>query len=179
MLVNNAGVALDGFDARVARDTMETNFFGPLRVTEALLPSIRDGGHVVMVSSGIGELSGIASPLRERFADPLLTRDGLIELAQSFVAAVEQGQHAALGWPSSAYRISKVSLNALTRVFAASLAPRRIRVNAVCPGWVRTDMGGPGAARSIEQGAASIVGLALTESGPTGGFFRDQKPIPW
>jgi len=179
VLVNNAGIALDGFNARVARDTIETNFFGPLRVTEALLPVIGDGGHVVMVSSGMGELRGVSPELGERFADPALTRDGLVELVQSFVKAVEDGRHAKLGWPSSAYRVSKVALNALTRSFARSFEPRRIRVNAVCPGWVRTDMGGAGASRSVEQGAASIVGTALLESGPTGGFFRDQRAIAW
>jgi NAD(P)-dependent dehydrogenase (short-subunit alcohol dehydrogenase family) len=92
---------------------------------------------------------------------------------------VERGRHSRSGWPSSAYRVSKVSLNALVRILARELGPRRIRVNAVCPGWVRTDMGGAGATRSVEKGAASIVWAAALEDGPTGGFFRDGQPIPW
>ncbi|HYX92125.1 MAG TPA: SDR family oxidoreductase [Myxococcaceae bacterium] len=178
-LVNNAGIALDGFNATVARRTLEVNFFGALHVTEALLSRISDGGNIVMVSSGIGELSGLAPALRERFMDPQLGREGLLELMRSFIRDVESGRHAAAGWPSSAYRVSKVGLNALTRILARELAKRRIRVNAVCPGWVRTDMGGRHAQRTVEEGAASIVWAAALDDGPSGGFFRDGKPIPW
>ena len=79
----------------------------------------------------------------------------------------------------TAYRVSKVGLNALVRVLAPALAERQIIVNAVCPGWVRTDMGGPGASRSVPQGAASIVWAATREGTPTGGFFRDGRRIDW
>lgn len=82
------------------------------------------------------------------------------------------------GFP--AYRMSKTALNALTRITAAELASTNIKVNAVCPGWVRTDMGGAEAERPVEVGAETPVWLAtLPENGPTGGFFRDQRPIPW
>jgi NAD(P)-dependent dehydrogenase (short-subunit alcohol dehydrogenase family) len=82
------------------------------------------------------------------------------------------------GWPG--YRLSKTALNALTRILAAELEGTRVKVNSVCPGWVRTDMGGPGASRSVEQGAETPVWLALlSDDGPTGGFFRDKRPIPW
>lgn len=78
------------------------------------------------------------------------------------------------------YRFSKVGLNALTRILADELQGTRVKVNSVCPGWVRTDMGGPNATRSLEDGAATIVWLAtLADDGPTGGFFRDRTPIPW
>jgi NAD(P)-dependent dehydrogenase (short-subunit alcohol dehydrogenase family) len=78
------------------------------------------------------------------------------------------------------YRFSKAGLNALTRILADELRDSRIKINSVCPGWVRTDMGGPGADRSVEQGVDTIVWLAtLPDSGPSGGFFRDRQPIPW
>lgn len=78
-----------------------------------------------------------------------------------------------------AYRISKTSLNALTRMLAAELHRDRILVNSVCPGWVATDMGGPGG-RPVADGAAGITWMAtLPDNGPTGGFFRDRQPIPW
>lgn len=81
------------------------------------------------------------------------------------------------GWP--AYRISKTALNAVTRIFAAE-AVENVKINSVCPGWTRTDMGGPEAERSVEEGATGIVWAAtLKDSGPSGGFFRDGKPIPW
>lgn len=82
------------------------------------------------------------------------------------------------GFP--AYRMSKAALNALTRITAAELKGTNIKVNAVCPGWVRTDMGGPNADRSVEEGADTPVWLAtLPDNGPTSGFFRNRKPIPW
>jgi NAD(P)-dependent dehydrogenase (short-subunit alcohol dehydrogenase family) len=82
------------------------------------------------------------------------------------------------GFP--AYRMAKTALNALTRITAAELASTNIKVNAVCPGWVRTDMGGPEADRPVEIGAETPVWLAtLPEDGPTGGFFRDRRPIAW
>jgi len=78
------------------------------------------------------------------------------------------------------YRISKTAINAVTRVMAAKLGGDGIKVNSVCPGWVRTDMGGPNAPRTVEEGADTIVWLAtLPDKGPTGGFFRDRKPISW
>ena len=108
-----------------------------------------------------------------------MTRDGLVALAQEFVADVAARRHRERGWPSSAYSVSKIALNALVRVWAPELAARRIIINAVCPGWVRTDMGGRSASRTVEKGAASIVWAATREGQPTGGFFRDGRPIDW
>lgn len=82
------------------------------------------------------------------------------------------------GW-STAYCISKSSLNALTRHLACELAPRNILVNAYCPGWVRTDMGGKTAPRSVQQGADTAIWLATADVRETGRFFRDREIIPW
>jgi NAD(P)-dependent dehydrogenase (short-subunit alcohol dehydrogenase family) len=78
------------------------------------------------------------------------------------------------------YSLSKLALNGLTLQLAAQLEKEGIQVNAVCPGWVRTDMGGPEAPRSVQEGAASIMAAALMDKdGPTGKFFRDGKEIDW
>jgi NAD(P)-dependent dehydrogenase (short-subunit alcohol dehydrogenase family) len=79
-----------------------------------------------------------------------------------------------------AYNVSKAAMNAITRVLALDLRAEGILVNSVCPGWVRTDMGGASAPRSVEEGAASVLWAArLGPDGPTGGFFRDGQPVPW
>ncbi len=92
----------------------------------------------------------------------------------------ESGSLASMGAGPPAYQVTKAGLNALTRTLAGELRSSRILVNAVCPGWVKTDMGGAGAPRSVEEGAKGIVWAAtLPDSGPTGGFFRDGKPLPW
>lgn len=83
-----------------------------------------------------------------------------------------------MGGGTPAYTASKVALNALTRMLAAELRADGVLVNAVCPGWVATDMGGPGG-RAVADGAASVVWAAtLPDDGPTGGFFRDGRPSP-
>ena len=179
VLVNNAGISMNGFNDRVVRETLAVNFFGALLLTEALLPIIRDGGTIVLVSSGMGELHAYAPAIRARFADPNLTRDQLVALVEEFIAAVAAGRHEKEGWPSSAYRVSKAALNALARVLARDLALRQIRVNAVCPGWVRTRMGGASASRPVEKGAASVVWAATLSDATTGGFYRDGQPARW
>lgn len=152
VLINNAGVLLDRYSTSILelpvdtlRATLETNLFGALRVSQALLPLMRASraGRVVNLASGMGQL-----------------------------AEMEAG--------APAYRISKTALNALTRILATEMAEYHIKVNSVCPGWCRTDLGGPEAPRSPEEGIDSVVWLAtLSDDGPTGGFFRDRQPIPW
>jgi len=178
VLVNNAGIGSWGSDLRKSVHTIETNYVGSRNVTDALLPFLPDGGRVVNVSSGLGELSYLGRELRSRFADPSLTRPELDSLVSSYRSALEAGKGKADGWPS-AYSVSKIALNAHTRILARELLPRRISVNAVCPGWVRTDMGGPGASRSVPVGARSIVLAATILGDATGDFYRDGKRIPW
>jgi NAD(P)-dependent dehydrogenase (short-subunit alcohol dehydrogenase family) len=84
-----------------------------------------------------------------------------------------------MGAGAPAYSVSKAALNALTRILAAELRRDRILVNAVCPGWVATDMGGAGG-RPVEQGAGSVMwAVLLPDDGPTGGFFRDGRQLDW
>jgi NAD(P)-dependent dehydrogenase (short-subunit alcohol dehydrogenase family) len=89
------------------------------------------------------------------------------------------GSLAEMGAGSPAYSVSKAALNAQTRILAAELRGDGILVNSVCPGWVATDMGGPGG-RPVEQGAASVMwAVLLPDDGPSGGFFRDGRPVDW
>lgn len=152
VLINNAGVSIERFQCRlldlplgILQRTLNTNLFGVLRVTQALVPLMRasTAGRVVNLSSEMGQLETMTAG-------------------------------------SPAYRISKTALNALTRILAAELDGSHIKVNAACPGWCRTDLGGRNAPRSAEEGVDTVVWLAtLPEDGPSGGFFRDRAPIAW
>jgi NAD(P)-dependent dehydrogenase (short-subunit alcohol dehydrogenase family) len=89
------------------------------------------------------------------------------------------GSLAGMGAGAPAYSVSKAALNAMTRILAAELRDEGVLVNAVCPGWVATDMGGAGG-RPVEQGGASVMwAVTLADDGPTGGFFRDGRPLEW
>lgn len=138
--------------------------------------------------SGISAFTGDAGIVRETFETntigPFLLCQALIPLMRGNGRVVNVssglGQLSDMGGSYPGYRLSKVALNALTRIFADELQGTKIKVNSVCPGWVRTDMGGADAARSVETGADTIVWAALLpDDGPTGGFFRDRKPIAW
>jgi NAD(P)-dependent dehydrogenase (short-subunit alcohol dehydrogenase family) len=90
------------------------------------------------------------------------------------------GQLSSMSSYAPSYSTSKAALNAITILFANALRRDGILVNCVDPGWVRTDMGGRAAPRSVAEGADTIVWLAtLPDKGPTGGFFHDRKTIGW
>ena len=106
---------------------------------------------------------------------PLLRRS-----ASARIVNVSSGAGALtdMGGGTPAYRVSKTALNALTRILAAELRRDRILVNSVCPGWVATDVGGPGG-RPVEAGGASVMWAVRLDDGPSGGFFRDGQRIDW
>jgi NAD(P)-dependent dehydrogenase (short-subunit alcohol dehydrogenase family) len=131
-------------------------------------------------------LKTLREVLATNLEGPFLMSRGLVPLMQrrnyGRIVNISSGlgQLSDMGSGSPAYRISKASLNALTRTLAAELSGTNILVNSACPGWVRTDMGGPNAVRSVEEGAETAIWLAtLPDGGPTGGFFRDRIAIPW
>jgi len=152
ILVNNAGVMLDPRGSRVL---------------DSRIGTWRD----TLETNLIGPLAlvqALASLMRKN-------RYGRIVNISS-----GQGQLSDMGAGTPAYRVSKTALNALTRTLAAELKGSGILVNSMCPGWVKTDMGGSSAPRTVEQGADTAVWLAtLPDDGPSGGFFRDRKPIAW
>ena len=106
---------------------------------------------------------------------PLMERSGNGRIVN---VSSGMGQLSDMGGGAPSYRLSKAGLNVLTRILSSELAGSGIKVNSVCPGWVKTDMGGASASKEVEDGADTPVWLAtLPDDGPTGGFFRDRKPI--
>jgi NAD(P)-dependent dehydrogenase (short-subunit alcohol dehydrogenase family) len=157
-LVNNAGVY-----SGPARRIWDVNVLGPLLLTRAVQSLLAPNARVVMVTSDLGQLSGQPASLVRRLSNPELSLADLEDLVKE---------------APDGYGASKAALNALARVFANALKPQGILVNAISPGWVRTDMGGRNAPRSVEQGAASVLwGVRLRPGGPTGGVFEDGNPM--
>ncbi|GGD81001.1 SDR family oxidoreductase [Paenibacillus nasutitermitis] len=167
VLVNNAGIILDhgvsvlDVEESVMRETFETNYFGALRMIQAAVP--------LMKKHQYGRIVNLSSGL------------GSFEILQGLLG---------LKGSSSAYRISKTMLNALTCLVAQDVAEMGIKVNAACPGRVQTDMGKATASHKVPEGVPSPVTVAegadtavwlatLDEEGPSGGFFRDRKRAAW
>lgn len=154
VLVNNAGIFADpSFSS------------GRASVFDADLGAVRRGLE-----------TNTLAPLRiSQLLIPLMKGRGRVVNVSSGM-----GQLSQMNGCCPAYRMSKTALNALTRIFSDELKDTGVKVNAVCPGWVRTDLGGPEADLSVEDGARGIVWAAtLPDDGPSGGFFRHGQPIPW
>ena len=156
LLINNAGVIMEpgGLESKVTCFTVS--------------PEIVEEAYAI---NSVGSLRTVQA-----------FHDLLIKARQPRIVNVSSGMGALSemkgGFP--AYRMSKAAMNALTGILAAEFEGTRVKVNSVCPGWVRTDMGGANAERSIEEGIEGILWAAkLPPDGPTGGFFRDGKPIAW
>jgi len=149
ILFNNAGILLKEYDVD-AVDTPETsilktfntNTLGVLRVCRSVIPLMKNGGRIINVSSGMGQLEDMESG-------------------------------------SIAYRLSKTALNALSKVMSNELSSRNIKVNAICPGWVQTDMGGSSANLTVEESTDRIIKFALEDNFPNGKFLQHGEIIPW
>ena len=151
VLVNNAAILPDEISPALSvgleevRDTIETNVYGVLRLSQKLIPPMIENnyGRIINLSSGMGQLSDMGS--------------GYL-----------------------AYRVSKTALNTVTRVLAQETSGHDIQINVVDPGWVKTDMGGPNAPSTPEEGADTVVWLSTRPAGePSGMFYKNRKIIDW
>ena len=151
ILINNAGILIPGLKHKI--DAVETddesilktfniNTVGVLRVCKAVLPMMQPTSRIINISSGMGQMEGMATG-------------------------------------SIAYRLSKSALNALTIVLSQELLSKDIKVNAICPGWVQTDMGGYEATLTVKESVESIKKFALSDDFPNGKFLRHGEILPW
>uniref|UniRef100_A0A3Q4GLN3 Carbonyl reductase 1 n=1 Tax=Neolamprologus brichardi TaxID=32507 RepID=A0A3Q4GLN3_NEOBR len=149
---------------------------------------IYSNGRVVNVSSMncVSGLKKCSPDLQQRFRNENITEEELVELMQRFVDEAKKGEHKERGWTDGAYTVSKIGLTVLSVIHARRLTKERpndgILLNACCPGWVRTDMAGPTAPKSPDEGAVTPVYLALLPSGakePHGKYLSDKEVQPW
>ncbi|XP_059542397.1 carbonyl reductase [NADPH] 1-like [Myotis daubentonii] len=192
VLVNNAAIGFTGNDPTPfhikAEVTMKTNFFGTRDVCTELLPLVKPRGRVVNVSSmeSLRALKNCSPELQQKFRSDTISEEELVGLMNKFVEDAQKGVHQREGWPNSTYGVTKIGVTVLSRIHARNLSVHRrgdkILLNACCPGWVRTDLTGPQAPKSPEEGAETPVFLALLPSdaeGPHGQFLLEKKVEPW
>jgi len=175
VLINNAGMAWkgDSFDEKVAKTTIGTNYFGTQNVCKNFLPLIKENGRVINVSSSVGRgaLQKMSESLRKQFLAEDLTMDQLDELLNSFIKTVADGTYADKGWPKSCYGVSKSGVTIMTRILARDNKTKGVVINAMCPGYCKTDMSSHKGTDSPTQGAERILVCLLPDDDKTTGQF--------
>jgi NAD(P)-dependent dehydrogenase (short-subunit alcohol dehydrogenase family) len=172
----------EGLDVRALRLDVTVGPDGPLDVdvlvnNAGIYPGGRASDLDLEVAEASWQVNALGAWRLAQAAIPNMRGQGWGRIVNVSSAA---GSLSTMDASMPAYNVAKAALNAITRVLAADLRGTGILVNATCPGWVRTDMGGPAAPRSVAEGAASVLwAVDLPDDGPTGGFFRDGRPLPW
>lgn len=183
VLINNAGIALQGFDSNVVKETLHTNYYGTLEATQGLLPHIKQGGRLVNMSSIVGRLNKYSDEIRNAFLLAAKTDvPAVTALMQQFQEAVDAGREKEAGFPSAAYAVSKAGETAFTKVIAMEESKKgsKVLINACCPGYVKTDMTRGGGKKTVDQGAKTPVMLALQDiGGETGEFWQSEEITEW
>ena len=182
-LINNAAIAMNGFDENVVRNTLHCNYYGTLEATQQLLPHIRDGGRLVNVASMAGRLSAkYSDTIKSRFFNAKKTEE-ITQLMEDFTLAVSKGTYQK-DWPGAAYAVSKAGIIGMTKTIAqqnaASASKSTVLINSCCPGYVKTDMTKGGGVKTPDEGAQTPVYLAIGDiSGSNGQFWQNEKLLQW
>ena len=181
-LINNAGIALDGFNADLVKKTLHCNYYGTLQVTQQLLPHIKDGGRLVNISSIVGKVTNprYSDTIRSRFLNAKQPED-ITQLMDEFASAVSNGTHSK-DWPSTGYAVSKAGVIGMTRVIAQlnAASGSKTLLNSCCPGYVATDMTKNRGVKTPDEGAMTPVLLAIGDiKGSNGEFWQNEKIINW
>ena len=202
IVINNAGIAMQGFDANVVKTTLQTNYYGTLEANQDLLPLIRNGGRLVNVSSAAGKLNGYSDEITRAFRDAAKTDvPSVTALMEKFKSAVNNGNEKEAGFKSAAYAVSKAGETAFTKAIAMEENKRGhgVLVNACCRGYVKplswasfgnradnmfqncsyvnTDMTKGRGTKTIDEGAKTPVMLALEDIGGRSGEFWERESV--
>lgn len=135
MVINNAGVALDGFNAEVVKKTFQCNYYGTMQLTEKMLTLVRDGGRIVNIASMLGVLGeNYSDAIKNRFKSVKAPGD-VTKLMQEYQNAVEKNSYKE-EWPESAYAVSKAGVISMTRTMATINKSKgsSTLLNSCCPG---------------------------------------------
>lgn len=181
ILINNAGIALDGFNLDIVKQTIHSNYYGTKQVTERVLPQIRSGGRLVNVASLSGVInSSYAQPIRKRFLQAQHV-DDITKLMEEFIDAVSRNDFEGT-WPKGAYKVSKAGEIGMTKCISEQHRKNggTVLINSCHPGYVNTDMTKGNGTISPDQGAQTPVLLALGDIGSTTGeYWSDGKLSAW
>lgn len=191
VLINNAGIGAneernENTMIGKMKDAAKANFNGVWKKAKIVVPLLRKAGIISEKENAENvPLENVKRIMETNFY-------GAWRMIQAFVPLLQKsengriinvssgmGELISLSGEYPGYSLSKASLNALTMMFSNELKGKGISVNAMCPGWVKTDMGGPDAPRTVNQGADTAVWLATEKEIPNGKFFRDREEINW
>ncbi|EGR33176.1 hypothetical protein IMG5_060150 [Ichthyophthirius multifiliis] len=186
ILLNNSGIAFKGdqLDGEVVRQTFQTNFYGTVYLSEQMIPLINQKGKILIIGSSLGKTIHLKNEnLKKQFKDQNLTKDGLFQLAKQFQENVDNNTYIQNGWPKNAYGMSKLCINTYANLLSNYdvIKQKQILVFSCCPGWVRTDMTGQQATRSIQEGSVCPCYIVELDHNVgqqlQGKFFYDQKVV--
>jgi len=180
-VINNAGIALDGFNADLVKTTLDCNYYKTLEACHTFLPLLKPTGRIVNLGSMAGKLNKYSEEVRNRFLASK-TEEDVTSIMKDFVAAVEAGKEKDAGFPSAGYAVSKAGLIGGTRALARQEKEKgsKVLINTCCPGYVNTDMTKGNRTRTVEEGAQTPVMLAIHDiQNKTGAFWQYEKEIDW
>jgi len=169
ILVNNAGVYFKDAELNsiIFDNTFATNVFGTIDFTEKILQNnlIKIKGKIIIVASSLGNIKNLSEERQIDFRKESMDLNELIELCYRFKKSIEENSYEKEGWGNNCYAVSKMAINKYAQIIGKrqNVLENEIQVYSCCPGWVKTDMGGPNAFRELDEGVICPVYLVELE----------------